>query len=363
MTIRKIILIVSVFAFPVIAWSVIASNEPIPSKENKSKPIEISTIHPRLYDNIDLYSIPATIESAEAVDISARANGYIKQRYVDIGSEVQKGQLLAQLSSPELEEKIHQAKAEILKQQSLVELTRGLAQRYEALKNTGVSLAELDEKVSDFEVAKAILTNYEAQLEQLNEEYAFTEIIAPFSGVITERLVEVGQRISANDQQPLFRLSRQNELKAVIYLPQSMLNKVDKQTVSNLVIAGHTIDMNSIKYLRQSTELSSSNGTMRVEYSISNYKLTAGMTGKIFLNRVSSVSSYVLPLNTIRMVNGTPTVQVLVEDKVIRMLVNIEAFMTNDVRVSGNLSETQNIIINPNALLDSGLTFSTLNRL
>ncbi|MBL1456326.1 MAG: efflux RND transporter periplasmic adaptor subunit [Methylophaga sp.] len=356
MTIRKLILVVSAFAFPVIAWSVIAANEPIPSKEIKSNPIEISTIHPRLYDNVDLYSIPATLEAAEAVDISARANGYIKKRYVDIGSEVKKGQLLAQLSSPELEEKIHQAKAEILKQKSLVELTRGLAQRYEKLKNTGVSVAEVDEKISDFEVAKAILTNYEAQLEQLNEEHAFTEITAPFSGIITQRLVEVGQRISANDQQPLFRLSRQNELKAVIYLPQSMLNKVDMQTVTNLSIAGHTIDIDSIKYLRQSSELSSSSGTMRMEYLISDNKLTAGMTGKIFLKRVSAVPSYVLPLNTIRMVDGTPTVQVLVDDKVIAMIVKIEAFMTNDVRVSGNLSETQNIIINPNALLDSGLT-------
>lgn len=353
MTLQHVALIISISAFPVIAWSVIAPEESAKPAELNSTTLEIRTIHPRLYESAERYSLPATLEAAESVDIFARANGYMKERHVDIGSEVRRGQLLARLSSPELEDLIHQAKADIRKQKSLVSLAKRLAQRYQQLKGTGVvSIVDVEEKISDFEVARAVLTNYEARLEQLNEEYAYTEIRAPFSGIITHRFTEIGQRISASDQKPLFTLNRQNELKAVVYIPQSMLNKVNQKTGASLIIDGSSDTIDELQYLRQSSILSSSGGTMRVEFMIRNTALRPGMTGEVKLQQVARQNTYVLPLNTIRMVNGKPTVQIFKDGNVTRLPVNIDAFMTNDVRVSGNLSTTQKIIINPNALLE-----------
>lgn len=352
MILRKISLIISIGAFPVIAWSVINTDVSSYTDPAKTESVEIKTIQPRLYQEIQRYILPAELEAAESVEIYARANGYIKKRFVDIGSEVEKGQILALLSSPELEDQINQAKANIRKQKSVVELTRRLSQRYERLQATGVvSVVDVEEKISDFEVAKATLINYQARLEQLNEEYAYTEIRAPFSGVITKRFAEIGQRVTASDQNPLFSLNWQNELKAVVYIPQSMLNKIDVKNQATLSIHGMEAGSDDLIYLRQSKTLSS-NGSMRVEFLVKNGQLTPGMTGDLSLSSVSEGDSYVLPLNTIRMVNGKPMIHTLKDNNVSTLPVKIETFLTNDVRVSGNLLQTQQVIINPNALLE-----------
>lgn len=354
MNLKHFTLLITVSAFPVIAWSVIASDKTEKTAQLEPVATEIKTIKPVPYEATEKFSLPATLEAVKSVDIFARANGFLKKRHVDIGSEVQQGQLLARLSSPELKDLIHQAQADIRRQKSVVKLTKRLAQRYEKLKDTGaVSIVDAEDKISDFEVANALLTNYQARLKQLNEEYAYTEIRAPFTGTITQRFAEVGQRISASDQSPLFTLKRQNELKAVIYIPQSILNNVNKETGVSLAIDGFKETAEELQYLRQSSVLSSSEGTMRVEFLVRNALFMPGMTGEIKLQRVASQPTYLLPLNSIRMINGEPTVQVLEDNKVTTVPVSIDEFMTSLVRVTGNISESKEIIINPNALLET----------
>lgn len=354
MNFRKLLLITPLVAFPLIAWSLVSHEESSgKTQTNSSIMAEIKTIKPRVYEQPGKLKLPATLEAAESVDIYARADGYLAERHVDIGSEVKKGQVLAVLSSPELEDKIHQAKAEIRKQQSLVALTEKLAQRYQKLRGSGVvSIVDVEEKVAEYEMAKAVLKSNKAKLAQLNEEYAYTRITAPFSGVITERQAEIGQRISATDAKPLFTLNRQNELKAVLYLPQSKLMTTDLTASPSFTADGGESAINDLKYLRKSAVISDSGGTMRVEYLISNSNLVAGMTGNISLKTTPLKPTYILPLNAIRMVNGNPTIQRLAKGKVDELPVEIEAFMTNDVRLSADITSDDNILINPNALLD-----------
>jgi RND family efflux transporter MFP subunit len=354
MNIRKLLLITTLVAFPLIAWSIVSQEESsAKTQKNSSNMPEIKTIKPGVYEQTGNLKLPATLEAAESVDIYARADGYLAERYVDIGSEVEKGQVLAVLASPELEDKIHQAKAEIRKQQSLVALTEKLAQRYEKLRGSGVvSIVDVEKKVAEYEMAKAVLKSSKAKLAQLNEEYAYTRITAPFSGVITERQAEIGQRISATDAKSLFTLNRNNELKAVLYLPQSKLMTTDLTSSPSFIADGSDIAINDLQYLRKATVISDSGGTMRVEYLISDSDLVAGMTGNISLKTTSLKPTYILPLNTIRMVDGKPTIQRLAKGKVDELPVEIEAFMTNDVRLSADITSDDRILINPNALLD-----------
>ena len=353
MTLKRFVLIICVAVLPVIAWSVIASSESSTPADKMSSHNETKTINPRVYKQTEEYRLPATIEAAKSVELYARADGYIEERYVDIGSHVQKGQLLAKLSSPELKDKTHQAQADIRRQQAIVDLTKRLSQRFQALKETGaVSSVDIEEKIADFEVAKARLKNYQARLEQLDEEYGYTEVQAPFNGVITRRYIEVGQRISANDPKPLFNLSQHDELKVVINIPQSKLGEVDAIDNPKFVTGDTEKVTDDLEYLRESSELSFETGTMRVEYLLVSDRLTSGTTGEVILNELSSKPTYIVPMNTIRMISGKPSVQIIEGETVKEIPVEIKNFMTNDVQITGDLSESSNIIINPNALLD-----------
>lgn len=355
MKLRNVFLVITLSAFSLTALSFINQ---APSKLNTTSILpepEIKTINPKLYEISEMYNIPATLEAAQYVEVYSRANGYVIQRHVDIGSIVKKDQVLAEISSPELEDQIHQAKAEIRKQESLVELTGKLARRYEKLKNSGVvSIVDVEEKISAFQVAKAVLKNYKAKQDQLNEEYAYTKIMAPFPGVITQRFTEIGQRISADDQKPLFSLSRQNQLKVVVHIPQSKLHSLELNGSPQFYLDGLDTVINDLRYLRKSTVLSTSDGTMRVEYMVDNNILAAGMTGMVSLKQISSRPSYILPLNTLRMVDGNPTIHVVNGDEIKTLPVQIRTFMKNDVRIQGDISENEKIILNPNALLSVG---------
>lgn len=353
MTLKRFVLIICVGVLPVITWSIIASSESSTPADKKSSHSKTKTINPHVYKQTEEYRLPATIEAAKSVDLYARADGYIEERYVDIGSHVEKGQLLAKLSSPELEDKTHQAQADIRRQQAIVGLTKKLSQRFQDLKETGaVSSVDIEEKIADFEIAKARLKNYEARLEQLDEEYGYTEVRAPFNGVITHRHIEVGQRISGNDPKPLFNLSQHDQLKVIINIPQSKLGEVDAIANPKFVTSDTEKVTDDLEYLRESSELSGETGTMRVEYLLGSNRLITGTTGEVILHELSSNPIYIVPMNTVRMVSGKPSVQVIEGETVTEISVKIKKFMTNDVQITGDLSESSNIIINPNALLD-----------
>ncbi|HEY3740042.1 MAG TPA: efflux RND transporter periplasmic adaptor subunit [Bryobacteraceae bacterium] len=200
--------------------------------------------------------LPADLQAEIETPVNARVEGYIVKRTVDIGWRVKKGQLLAELETPELDQQILQAKASIsqglaaVKQQEaqllqtkanlkLAEVTAG---RWKKLTEEGVtSVQDTDEKVAAFEVRKAELAADEANisaanqnvaaaqanLHRLDEMKSFSKLTAPFDGVITYRNPDIGTLVSAGaNQKEVFRVADISKIRIFVNVPQAYVSAV-----------------------------------------------------------------------------------------------------------------------------------------
>jgi len=198
----------------------------------------VSTANPRRSaKELDL-PLPGSMEAILETGIWARTNGYLKVRYVDIGDRVTKGQLLAEIETPEIDQLLQQAiatlnqdKANVAKFEADLALARTTLQRYQAAGPGTVSKQQIDERssaVTDAErvvdAAKATVNADEANVRRLVELTSFQRVFAPFDGVITMRNVDPGSLISAGSTSgttELFRLAQVDVLRIFVYVPQS----------------------------------------------------------------------------------------------------------------------------------------------
>jgi RND family efflux transporter MFP subunit len=250
-------------------------------------PQRVMVIHPQSATRTAPFVYNVRVKPIEEAEIFARADGFVEERLVDIGDTVKAGQLLARLSSPELEEGIKQVKADIKRQEAVAVLAKQQLKRAEALKDIGgVSRSEFDERTSDNHVAIATLATLKARLDQLQSEYGYTRIIAPFNGRITVRNIDRGDRVGSDDSthaRPLFRIVRDDTLRVIADVPQTQIYAIDTNGSAQFVlteIPGKTFEL---VYDRSSHEVDPKLGSMRMEFLLDNRdgKLPSGLSGEI----------------------------------------------------------------------------------
>src|SRR2546428_1528327 len=169
--------------------------------------------------------LPGTMEAFVEAPIYARTNGYLKKWYHDIGSRVQKGDLLADIDTPEVDQQLSQARADLNTAKANAHLSEITATRFtELIKTDGVSKQEVDNANGDLEAKRAIVQSSEANVRRLEELESFRHIYAPFSGVITRRNVDVGTLINAGNggsSQQLFFLAQTDPIRVYVSMPET----------------------------------------------------------------------------------------------------------------------------------------------
>ncbi|MEY4208344.1 MAG: hypothetical protein RLZZ20_1496 [Pseudomonadota bacterium] len=175
-----------------------------------------SVVHAEPGNTDQTISLPGTLLGLVESPISSRASGYLVRWTKDIGSQAKRGELLAEVSSPETEQQLAQAMA--ARQQSLSALNLA-----KVTMDRAVSQQEFDERRSAYEQAVANLGAVDANIQRLKELLSFTRIVAPFDGVITKRNVNVGDLIDAGATatKPLFMLVQMQTLRAYVNVPQA----------------------------------------------------------------------------------------------------------------------------------------------
>ncbi|WFU26869.1 efflux RND transporter periplasmic adaptor subunit [Bradyrhizobium sp. CB1717] len=179
-------------------------------------------------------TLPATTTAFEAANIFARASGYIEKRYVDIGDRVKKGDLLAEITAPELDQQIAQAQATLSQNQAALQqaqASRELADVTNARDSNLVKKGWLTAQQGDNDrltlraqqaavnVAQSNITAQEAQIRVLQQEKAYQRVVAPFDGVITQRNVDNGSLVSAGSTF-MFTLMHSNVIRTQVFVPQ-----------------------------------------------------------------------------------------------------------------------------------------------
>lgn len=226
-------------------------------------------------DTSQSLSLPGTLQGYVQSPISARAGGYLKRWYKDIGARVEKGDLLAELDTPETDQQLSQAIAARAQAASSLDLARSTVDRWEALrKKDAVSQQELDERRSAFAQAGANLAAADANVERLRQVEGFKRIVAPFAGVITRRNVDVGDLVDPGSgggaARALFLLSQTDPLRVYVNVPQAYANLIrqgQKVTVTQTELRGQKFEG---KVARTAASIDTATRSMQVEIALPN---------------------------------------------------------------------------------------------
>src|SRR5690606_17965257 len=183
----------------------------------------VSVISPKSTAEDNLLRLPGTLQGSIEAPIYARTSGYVSRWYKDIGDQVKQGDLLAQIDAPEVVQQLNEAKAAQAQAATNLQLAKSTFERWDALrKRDAVSQQDLDEKRNALAVAQAAETSAKATVQRLQDQVGFSRIVAPFSGVITRRNIDIGNLVDAGGgSRVLFTMAKSDTLRVYVYVPQS----------------------------------------------------------------------------------------------------------------------------------------------
>ena len=284
-------------------------------------------------------ALPGTLQGQVQAPIAARASGYLKRWTRDIGSRVEKGELLAEIETPEIDQQLTQAIAAREQAAQSLELAKSTLARWEGLrKKDVVSQQELDERRSGSAQAVANLAAADANVQRLRQTEGFKRVVAPFAGVITRRNVDVGDLIDAGGGtgRTLFVLTQTDPLRVYVNVPQSyaqLIKPGQQVVVTQAELRGRTF---TGTVARTSASLDAATRTMQVEIALPNRDgtLLPGAYVQVQLPLQSSDSLSI------------PTNALLIRSEGIRVAV-VDAQGTvrlQPVKVGRNLGETVEVL-------------------
>lgn len=294
-------------------------------------------------------TLPGSLQGFIQSPVAARAGGYLRAWHKDIGSRVGKGELLAEIDTPELDQQLAQAIAAQQQTASSVELARSTQERWEALrKRDAVSQQELDERRSAFAQAQSNLAAAKANVDRLRELSSFKHVVAPFAGVITRRNVDVGDLIDGSGR-PLFLLSQTDALRVYVNVPQAyaqLVRKGQPATVTQDELMGQSFKG---EIARTAAAIDAGTRTMQVEITLPNKEgtLMPGAFVQVAL-RLPPSATLSVPGNTLLFrPQGTRVAlidnQGLVQLKAVRLGRNLG----DRVEVLEGLAGGEKIVLNP----------------
>ena len=301
-------------------------------------------------------ALPGTLQGAQQSPIAARATGYLKRWTKDIGSSVEKGELLAEIESPEIDQQLSQAVAARQQTAASLALAKSTTERWEALrKRDVVSQQELDEKRSGAAQASANLAAAEANVERLRQMLGFTRVTAPFSGVITRRAVDNGDLIDSSGK-TLFVLTQMDPLRIYVNVPQSYAQLVksgQKVVVSQAELRGKTF---TGEVVRTAASIDSATRTMQVEIKLANRDgaLMPGAYVQVSLP-LSASPSLVVPTNVLLFRGeGTRVAMVDAAGKIRLRPVTLGRNLGEAIEIVDGIGPRDRLVVNPSDSLSEG---------
>ncbi len=219
--------------------------------------------------------LPGTIRAFIDAPINARVNGYLKRWFVDIGAPVRAGQVMAEIETPELDQQLLQAEADLATARANMQLAAVTAGRWQRMRATdAVSQQEADEKSGDYAAKQAIVAAAEANVARLKATTQFKSIVAPFAGTVTARRTDIGALInsgSANGQE-LFRVADSRRVRVYVDVPQSYAAVVRKGATAKLRVPERPEQVFPAVVTDSSQAISESSRTMLVQLEADNPK-------------------------------------------------------------------------------------------
>jgi membrane fusion protein, multidrug efflux system len=274
--------------------------------------LRVEVVTPKAGSSDRALSLPGSVQALEETTLYARASGYVRKWYADIGDKVTEGQLLAEIETPELDQELDQARAQLAQAAAVLLQSKANRQlsianlgRYKALGPSGVvSQAEVDQKSAQAQVDEATVTvsqatisAQEANIRRLTQLRSFARVTAPFAGTITQRWVEVGALVTAGNGQPLFKVAAMDPARIFIQVPQDVAPSVHADVPATVTVREYPGRKFDGKVARSAGALDPMTRTMNTEVRAANADgaLIAGMYAEVALTLPAPHRVFELP--------------------------------------------------------------------
>jgi RND family efflux transporter MFP subunit len=234
----------------------------------------VAVTHPTVEESQEDLVLPGTMQAYVESPIYARTNGYLRKWYHDIGSKVSKGELLAEIDTPEVAQQLSQAKSDLATTQANTSLAQTTANRYtDLLKTDSVSKQEVDNTTGDLAAKRATENSSAANVRRLQDLESFQRVYAPFGGVIIRRNVDIGNLINAGNggvSQQLFVLAQIDPIRVYVNVPEMYAPAIHTGLGAYLVLAQFPGRRFEGKVVRTANAIDPANRTLLTEVDVPN---------------------------------------------------------------------------------------------
>jgi RND family efflux transporter MFP subunit len=227
------------------AWGILSrlsARNALDREAQRAAILTVLTTKPHGGPAADTLVLPGSVQAYYEAPIYARTSGYLKRWYTDIGTAVKKGQLLAEIETPEVDQQLRQAEADLGTARANYELARSTNERWQGLLSTeSVSQQDADQRAGDAAAKAAAQASAAANLARLRELEGFKRVVAPFDGVVTQRNTDVGALINAGQTagSALFRVADTHRLRIYVQVPQPYAAQVNTGMSAVLEFTDH----------------------------------------------------------------------------------------------------------------------------
>jgi RND family efflux transporter MFP subunit len=323
--------------------------------------LRVEVVAPKERTSDRALSLPGSVQPLEETTVYARASGYVRKWHADIGDHVKADELLAELDTPELDQELDQARAQLGQAQAALvqakanrQLSQTNLQRYGQLAPSGVvSQAELDQRKAAAQVdeaavnvADATIAAQQANIRRLVQLKSFAHVTAPFAGTVTARTIEVGSLVTAGNGQPMYRVAATDPVRVFVQVPQDVAPGVRTGVPSAVTVREYPGRTFAGTVARAAGELDSATRTMTTEVRVPNgdAALIAGMYAQVALTLPSPHRVYEIPATALASdAQGSRVAVVDAEDRIRLVNVVVERDTGATIEIASGLTGTERI--------------------
>jgi RND family efflux transporter MFP subunit len=356
-------LAVSAFAALLISgiWSRVKAGATLRTETAQASLPAVSVVSPKQTAPADEVILPGNVQPYITSPIYARTNGYLKKWYFDIGSHVKKGQLLAVIETPEVDQQLQQARSNLLTAQANLELASTTKTRYQGLlKSNAVSQQDVDNAVGTYNANKAIVEADKAAVEQYSALVSFEKVYAPFDGVITARNTDIGDLINSGSstapKTDLFHIAQPGKLRVYVNVPEEYSRGITLGMAADLSLAEFPDRKFQGRVVRTADAINVTTRTLLVEIDVDNPTgtLLTGSYAEVHLAVPTQSSTFLIPVNTLLFRTEGLRVGVVKDGKVVLTAVTPGHDFGNEIEIVAGLKPDDQIIVNPPDSIVSG---------
>ena len=342
-------------------WSRVRARNALNTETAQAAVPTVSVVSPTRTAPTDEVILPGNVQPFITSPIYSRTNGYLRKWYFDIGAHVKKGQLLAVIETPEVDQQLEQARSNLLTAQANLDLASITKTRYQGLlKTNAVSQQDVDNAVGTYNANKAIVDADKAAVQQYSALVSFEKIYAPFDGVITARNTDIGDLInsgsSSNVKTDLFHIAKPEVLRVYVNVPEEYSRGIKVGMTADLGLAEFPDRRFQGKFVRTADAINVTTRTLLIEVDVNNPTgtLLTGSYAEVHLAIPTPTSTFLIPVNTLLFRTEGLRVGVVKDGKVALARVTPGHDFGNDIEIVSGLKANDQIIVNPPDSIVSG---------